>query len=100
MPAPLQGQPSNSLVLPQDLLDVLHDLLVALGLHVHEHLLPRIWSRKGRKGGRGLRGPQDPAQSPLVLHGGVRSVQISSSKAGVYITHNAAFFRFCSCEHR
>lgn len=69
-PAPLQVQPSDSLALPQDLLDVLHDLLVALGLHVHEHLLPRIWSRKGRKEGRGLRGRQDPAQSPPVLGGG------------------------------
>lgn len=52
-PAPLQGQPSDSLVLPQDLPDVLHDLLVALGLHVHEHLLPGIWSRRGRKRGGG-----------------------------------------------
>ena len=53
IPAPLQGQPSDSLVLPQDRLDVLHDLLVALGLHVHEHLLPGIWSRRGRKRGVG-----------------------------------------------
>lgn len=48
---PLQVNPSNSLILPQDFFDVLHDLFIALGLYIHENLLTRIWKQEVR--GRG-----------------------------------------------
>lgn len=47
----LPGHPNNSLILPQNFSDVLYDLLIALALHVHEDLLPRIWKQEA-KGGR------------------------------------------------
>lgn len=64
--APLQVNTSNSLILPQDFFDVLHDLLIAFGLHIHEDLLTRIWKQEV-KGGRN---PKNSAACSSASNGG------------------------------
>lgn len=64
--APLQVNASNLLILPQEFFDVLHDLLITLGLHIHKDLLTRICKQEIR-GEENLRTRQDTLQPQMVV---------------------------------
>ena len=97
---PSRSSPTNSLALPQNLFDVLPDLLIALGLHVHKDLLPRIWKQE-EKGGRKLRTQQGtPWPQLVVIWDLLLEEKHFNGQINVYVTHYAAFFLyFFRCEH-
>ena len=63
-------------------------------------LAPQNLEQEGKERGERAERAAGPRSVSTGAARGVRSVEISSGKAGVYIIHNEAFFRFCSCEHR
>lgn len=71
-------QPQHSLALPQDPPDVLHDLLVGPGLHVHQDLLPGVWKER-------------PGTEAQLMRTAPEAASPSAAGAGTLVTRTHVF---------